>query len=104
MSEVKYKRVATFIGRVMMSNGDIDKHVGTVSKNPASSILPWVEKLKGTKEKVIPLVLQLTDVEWKKVSAMMMTYAGLSQGSPKWKSMRIEWVHALDTLREFERE
>jgi len=105
MSEVKYKRVATFIGRVMMANGDIDKHVRTVRKNsPASSILPWVERLKGSKEKILPYVIQLTDAEWKKVRGMMMKYAGLSQGSPKWKSMRIEWIHALETLREFERE
>lgn len=103
MSEVKYKRVATFIGRVMMANGDMTSYVSGPKDRPLTTVLPWLEQLKGTKEKVLPHVIQLTDYEWKKVSAMMLLYASHSRGSPQWQSKRIEWVHALETLREFER-
>jgi hypothetical protein len=104
MSEVKYKRVATFIGRVMMANGDMPSYVHGSKERPITVTLPWIAQLQGFKEKIIPLVIQLTDVEWKKIHGMMLLYASHSRGGPQWKSLRIEWAHALETLREFERD
>ena len=103
-TEVQYKRVAIYIGRVMMAengNAHLVFHDKTVS---STELFGWAKVVKGSKEQMLPHIIRLTDTEWEKIRTSMMRYAEISAGTPGWKEMRIGWVHSLDTMREFDRE
>jgi hypothetical protein len=101
-TEVQYKRVAIYIGRVMMaenSNGRLVSNGGRSVKD----LHTWAKELRGLKEQILPHIIRLTDAEWEKIHKCMMKYAEISAGTPAYRAKRIEWVHSLDTMREFER-
>jgi len=103
-TEVQYKRVAIYIGRVMMAENGNARLVFRDKNEPATDLFAWAKELKGLKEQILPHIIQLTDTEWEKICNCMMRYAEISAGTTEWKAKRIEWVHSLDTMREFERE
>jgi hypothetical protein len=91
-TETKYKRVAMFLRRIRMAE---------LIKSERGML--WTDNFKNEYKKELALchVLNLTDVEWGKIKGAMMKYATASAGTDKWRSKRIEWVRALDTLRAF---
>jgi len=103
MTEVRYKRVAIYIGRVMMSEAAIQFGVENKTR-PPNGMVDWALKVTGDKEIMIYHFLQLTDAEWGKIMPVMMRLANQSGGSDAWKVTRMGYVQDLDTLREFERE
>jgi len=102
-TEVQYKRVAIYIGRVMMAENGNDRLVCQGGRS-VKELFGWAKVVKGSKEQMLPHIIRLTDTEWEKIRYSMMRYAEISAGTPGWKEMRKEWVHSLDTMREFERE
>ena len=98
-TEVQYKRVAIFIGRVMMT--ERAEHNNRI--HPQST-MQWMEECKGKKPIMIRHVIGLTDFEWETIKKVMLKYASQSGGSDQWKYTRREFIYALDTMREFERE
>jgi hypothetical protein len=103
MVEVKYKRVAVYIGRVMMSEAAIQFGIKNNTR-PPNGIIDWALKVKGDKESMLYNFLLLTDAEWEKIKPVMERLAKQSGGSDAWKVKRMEYVCALDTLRAFEHE
>lgn len=102
MVEAKYKRVAIYIGRVMMAESAIRFGIDNNTR-PPHGIIDWAQKVKGSKESVLYHVVRLTDYEWKKIMPVMVRLADQSGGSETWKVTRKGYAQDLDTLREFER-
>jgi len=103
-TSVKYKRVAIFIGRVMMVDSGMRSYVVGIKTRPITVFFPWSKDLIGFKEKILPYVVQLTDSEWKKIHYTMIKNLNHLGGISHWKTKRREFVYSLGTMREFDRE
>jgi hypothetical protein len=100
---VKYQRVAIYVGRIMLIGGTTtNREIETWIKryhqrNAGQRFVPPASH----KDVMLSLLPRLTDKEWNKVRATMLSYA--KNGHGWWKRERIEWVRILDTHRVFER-
>jgi len=101
-STVQYKRVAIYLGRIMMAETATAKQPGAVNlDSPITTAMEWVGELEGHKELMIDHFLNISEYEWKVVRKAMMKYANESKGSEIWLRKRIGWICELDSLRAF---
>ncbi len=99
---IQYKRVAIYLGRVMMADTARPSIFQQVDlDNPIRTDMEWVEQLAGHKEMMLDLVVALDQKEWDLVQRIMVDYAKETKGSDVWLRKRMGMIHQLDTLRAF---
>ena len=59
-----------------------------------------VDKFKTNKDVILQQVIELTDTEWKMITAYMIDYSSLMSDA-KWVRRHLDFVEYLDTLRAF---
>jgi hypothetical protein len=100
---IQYKRVAIYIGRVMMADTSTPRTIGARPNldSPITNDMPWVEELAGHKEEMLEHFVNISDREWGLIYARMLDHANATKGSPVWHRKRMGMIHQLDTLRAF---
>jgi hypothetical protein len=99
-TEVQYKRVAIYIGRVLMAETR-DEQPTEYLDSPISGKMQWANELEGHREVMLKLVVEINDYEWKLIHEAMTKYASRSKGSWMWLNRRFGWISDLDSLRAF---
>ena len=99
-TEVQYKRVAIYIGRVLMAETRDEKPEEYLD-SPISPRMGWANELEGHREVMLKLVVKINDYEWKLIHEAMTKYAQKSKGSWVWLNRRFGWIADLDSLRAF---
>ena len=99
----QYKRVAIYIGRVMMAETAVprEQYLHRNLDSPITTDFGWVDEVAGHKEQMLGHVINITDREWKIIHGAMIGYANASRGSDVWTRKRMGMIHQLDTLRAF---
>ena len=87
----RYRRIAIYFGRMKMSELIEEKQGMDCNFDPA------------TRSTALGYFANLTNIEWDIIkNDMMMSVDAMTDG--EWKVKRTEWIYALDTFREFERD
>ena len=97
---VQYKRVAVYIGRVLMAETVKEEPVEELD-SPISPRMKWAHELAGHRELMLDLVVRINDHEGELIRKQMYFYANRSKGSMVWLNRRHGWIADLDSLRAF---
>lgn len=89
IDDFKYNRVAIFLGAV---------------PNRLAWRIVQEKDGKTKRDRALEWVPGLTDSEWDNIQKEMMDFANRGNFSTERRAKRIDWIRALDMLREFQRE
>lgn len=95
-----YKRVAIYVGRVMMAQ-TMNTKTENRKDSPITDKIDWAPVLITHKDRMLKHILRVNNREWKLIKKAMFEYAEKTAGSDIWKRNRMGMATELETLREF---